>query len=54
VIIAFGPRAVCLIVALILLLLSAYSGVSEPTRGVLLRVGLAFMAAAFLFSSGAE
>jgi len=48
-VIAFGPRFVCLAIALILLLLSAYSGIAEPTRGVLLRVGLAFMAAAFLF-----
>jgi len=49
-VIAFGPRAVCLIVALILLLLSAYTGISEPTRGILLRVGLAFFACAFIFT----
>jgi len=48
-VIAFGPRFVCLAVALILLLLSAYPRISEPTRGVLLRIGLAFFVAAFLF-----
>lgn len=48
-VIAFGPAFVCLIVALILILLSASTRMAEPTRGILLRVGIAFFVAAFLF-----
>jgi hypothetical protein len=51
-VIAFGPRFVCLAVALILLLLSAWPRVGEPPRSVLLRVGLAFLVAALLFTNG--
>jgi hypothetical protein len=49
VVIAFGARAVCLLVALVLFLVAAYPGTGEPARTTVVRIGLAFLAASFLF-----